>query len=230
MPGFLPRFIFGAGLTMAMKHSRHQAGEGGKNPNPNPRYFEGILQLRNPNDEVIGFMLSLIEARPGVSIAKEVRVKNGVDVYLSSQRFLQSLGRKLMQRFGGTLKSSRRIHTRNRQNSRDVYRVTVLYEAPLASRHDVIKTDGRLICLTSLDRMLRGTDLKTGKSVSLPTKGAEYEVLQKHRTKVSKVYPHVEVLHPETYQSVPVSNNPKGAVPAMGENVEVVLEDGVWLV
>jgi len=54
-------------------------------------YFEGILQLRNPNDEVISFINSQIKKRTGVFITKEQKGNNGIDFYITSQKYLQAL-------------------------------------------------------------------------------------------------------------------------------------------
>ncbi len=90
-------------------------------------YFEGVLQLRNVSDEVADWAHDEIIRAGRARIAKVKEVKGGIDVYLSSQHYMQSLGRALQQRFGGILKITSRIHTRSRITSRDVYRMTVLF-------------------------------------------------------------------------------------------------------
>lgn len=93
----------------------------------NSQYFEAILQLRNPNDELIRFVNNKIKKR-GATIAKTVLQKNGVDFYVSDQRFTRSLGNKMKKAFKGEMKTSRKIFTRNKQTSKDVYRVTVCFK------------------------------------------------------------------------------------------------------
>jgi NMD protein affecting ribosome stability and mRNA decay len=69
-----------------------------------------------------------------VWIAKEEKQKTGIDYYVSSNKFLLSLGKKLKKSFKGELKTSRKIHTKNKLTSKDVYRVTVCFrldKAPL---------------------------------------------------------------------------------------------------
>jgi NMD protein affecting ribosome stability and mRNA decay len=80
------------------------------------QYFEAILQLRNPNDELINFVRNQVKT-----------LKNGVDMYISDQRFTRAMGNKMKKAFKGELKMSRKIFTRNKQTSKDVYRVTVLF-------------------------------------------------------------------------------------------------------
>ena len=53
--------------------------------------------------------------------------KTGIDIYLTSQKFARSLGPKMKKRFRGwELKMTRKIHTRDKLKSRNVYRATIL--------------------------------------------------------------------------------------------------------
>ena len=93
-----------------------------------PQYFEAILQLRNPNEELLNCVMNAVRKRKNVFIAKEVRMKGGVDYYISSQRFTRSLGNKLKKAFKGELKVSRKLFGFDRQRSRLIYRGTVLFK------------------------------------------------------------------------------------------------------
>jgi len=95
----------------------------------NPNYFEAVLQLRNPNDEMFRFIDNQLKGRKDVFVAKEEELKTGVDIYISSWRFAIALGRKLKRSYKGEIKISRRLHTRNKITSKDVYRVTVLFRS-----------------------------------------------------------------------------------------------------
>ena len=94
---------------------------------PDPQYFQGVLQLRNPNEEVFKLIKNQLKKRPDVWIAKEEKQKNGTDLYFSSNRFLLALGKRIKKSYKGELKISKKIHTRNKMTSRDVYRMTVLF-------------------------------------------------------------------------------------------------------
>ena len=93
----------------------------------NPQYFEGILQLRNPNEEAISFIRNQFKKRKNVFIAKEEKLKTGIDLYISSNRFILSLGKKLKESFKGELKTSRKLYGVDRQTGKLRYRVTVLF-------------------------------------------------------------------------------------------------------
>jgi len=58
-------------------------------------YFEGILQLRNTGKEVDDFILNLVNKTNEIIISKGVKVRNGIDLYFTSQKFLQVVGKKL---------------------------------------------------------------------------------------------------------------------------------------
>ncbi len=192
-------------------------------------YYEGTLQLRNPHDAIIDFIISQMQGKKGVFIAKEERVKNGIDLFISSQHFLQNLGRRLKKQFGGTLKISTRIFTRNKLSSKDVYRVTVFYEAPDIIKGNVLKINGRVVLVSHVDKFIRGIDLATGSKFSAGLKSSDYLILPKYKTKVSRLYPAPEVIHPLTFQSVIVANpSMKGLL--LGQNINVILDDQVWII
>jgi len=95
--------------------------------NKNPHYYEAILQLRNPNEEIMNLIKNQLKKRKDVFISKEEKQKNGLDLYLSSWRFTLSLGRKLKKSFKGELKVSRKLYSVNKLTSKRVYRLTVLF-------------------------------------------------------------------------------------------------------
>ncbi len=90
-------------------------------------YWEAILQLRPPTDEIMRFIKNQMKKRPAVAITKVQEQKTGVDLYFTSQKFTRGLGPKLKKAFGGVLIISKKLHTRDRQTSRDLFRATVLF-------------------------------------------------------------------------------------------------------
>jgi len=95
--------------------------------NRHSNYYEAIIQLRPYNEELINFIITRVKARENVKIVKEVQLKTGVDLYLTDQRFARALGKELKRKFKGKLILSRKLHTRNRMTSKNVYRVTVCF-------------------------------------------------------------------------------------------------------
>ncbi|MFH1182206.1 MAG: NMD3-related protein [Candidatus Woesearchaeota archaeon] len=93
------------------------------------KYFEGILQIREAPDEVFVFAeKAMDEAKnSGIFVSKVEEFKTGLDYFLSSRHFTMDLGRKLKKRFKGKLVLSRKLFGVHKQNSKLLYRVTVLY-------------------------------------------------------------------------------------------------------
>jgi NMD protein affecting ribosome stability and mRNA decay len=136
------------------------------------QYFEGILQLRNPNGLVLDFVSRQTENKEGVFIAKKVKMINGWDFYYSSQKFLQNLGRKLQKTFGGELKISTKLFTQNRMTSKLVYRVNVLFRLPTVKKGDIVTLRGEDFEIIGMGHKVVAKSKETGKKVRL-----EYEDL-----------------------------------------------------
>ena len=136
----------------------------------NKDYYEGILQLRNPTKEVVKAAYDIIDMNKSVFIAQQIRVVNGIDIYLSSQKFLQVLGKMLQKKFGGEIKISRKLFTVKRLTSKRVYRVTVLFRLPKFKIGDVVKAGKRQIKVKSMDKKVFGIDVETGKKISIDYK------------------------------------------------------------
>ncbi|HLC74319.1 MAG TPA: NMD3-related protein [Candidatus Nanoarchaeia archaeon] len=90
-------------------------------------YFEATVQLRNVSKEVMRFAYDDVE-KNGIVISKEIKMDNGVDFFVDSRKYAQQLGKKLQHKFGGMIKSSARVFTKDRQTSKDVYRVTIMFK------------------------------------------------------------------------------------------------------
>ena len=133
-------------------------------------YFEGILQLRNPPEELLDFLAKEIKEKGNVFVAKTKKVGDGIDLYISSQRYLRTLGNKLQERFPGQPEVSSSLHTRNRQTSRDVYRVNVLFRMPSFRKGDIITYKGDRIQIMGMSKKVLAKDIKTGKKLTLSYK------------------------------------------------------------
>ena len=105
-------------------------------------YFEGILQLRNIDDVIVQFAIKEIEKQENVFIANIKKVPNGIDIYVSSQRFLRNIGLKLQKQFAGQLIISKKLHTVSRMTSKELYRVNALFRVPKFKKGDIIDYKG----------------------------------------------------------------------------------------
>jgi len=133
-------------------------------------YYEGILQLRNINNEIIEFTIKKIEKQENIFISNLKKVTNGFDIYISSQRYLRNLGIILQNRYGGQLIISTKLHTRNRVTSREVHRVNVLFRSPNFKKGDIIEYKGEKIKIISMHKKVFAKDMKTGKKLNISFK------------------------------------------------------------
>lgn len=136
----------------------------------NKDYFEGTLQLRNVGDEVVEFAIKEIKKNENANIAMIVEVTNGVDIYIAPQKLLRSLGNKLRHHFSGQLIVSRKLHTKSRLTSRDLYRVNVLFRMPKFKKGDIIEYRGDKIKIISIQKKVFAKYIKTGKKLNISFK------------------------------------------------------------
>ncbi len=204
-------------------------------------YFEGILQLRGENKEVLQkaheFILQEMRRanEKGVFVTKIEEVTNGIDYYVTKQQYLPIITNKLVEKFGAMGKTHGELYTKNRQTSKDVYRVNASVRLPAYEVNTIVEYEKKYIKLTNIGKQLQGINLKNGKRTTIDEKArmkicATPETFR--RVQVTKEYPDVEVLHPETYQSVKVENS---EIYGKGEkkNKEIfvaVIEEKVWIV
>lgn len=138
-------------------------------------YFEATVQLRNVDKNVIDFVLERLSEH-GVVVAKEEWYKHGVDFYVSDSGFAQKMGRELQQRFGGMVKKTAKIFTRDHMTGKDVYRVTVLFkqfpyevggEFPFKGKNYVVLAVGKDVFVEDAagkeKRRLRFSELEKGR-------------------------------------------------------------------
>ncbi len=200
-----------------------------KNVQKETFYFQGIFQLRKPNEDILDFIKRELKENKhkGVFVAKEKKVPNGIDIYLSSNKFAINLGHKLYKKFGGVLKINEKLFSQNRQTSKNIYRMAIMYRPVDFVIGDFVSFGKQVIKVTGISKKISGINLHTLKTQLMEYEKDELKKLDVLKTTISKTYPDVEVLHPETYQSIKVKN-PKNVQP--GEKVKVVLHEGVWLV
>ena len=193
----------------------------------NKQYFEGILQLRNPSQEIIDFIENKLKKHADkFNISKIVEQKLGLDLYITNKKYMQRLANDLQKNFGGIIKKSPHLFSRNRQTSKDIYRLNICLKFYDFKKDDVIKADKRYIKITNIGKKISGINLEQNKRVSFEFPD-DVEILKRYNTSVCKIKPNIEVLHPETYQSVPVKNKVKVK---LGEKVKVVVNGKAFIV
>ncbi|MEK6960578.1 MAG: NMD3-related protein [Nanoarchaeota archaeon] len=136
-------------------------------------YFEGILQLRAPTEEVLSFIESEMLKHGKVRVSKTKQVADGADMYMTDQRFLQNLGRRLKDRFGGQLKVAPRLFSKDHLTSKNVYRVNVLFRMPAFARGDEMTVIGRRVKVLAVKKLVQVQDLENGEKFAVPFEKVE---------------------------------------------------------
>jgi NMD protein affecting ribosome stability and mRNA decay len=126
------------------------------------RYFEGILQLRPGRDDVLRFVRETVSREGKAEIVKEAKVKGGIDLYFSSQRYLRSFSLRLPEKFSGKLEMTRRLFTTSGITSKFVYRVTVLFRLLPFKRGDSIVLHGRKVRILAVRDRVQVQDAASG--------------------------------------------------------------------
>lgn len=200
-------------------------------------YFEAILQLRNPYGDVEDMMHYVIQHtkekyQEGIFISKKKKVTNGFDLYMSSNSFAVEIGRELYHAFGGELKISKKTFSQHKLTSKILYRVTVLFRMAPFKVGDVVLFDGKPLKMLEVAKKVVAENIERGKLVEMHYKDIlrSFEVLKPVKAIVSKIRPQLEVIHPETFQSVPVLPLAKNSKLIPGEKVRIFTAEGkVWL-
>ena len=171
--------------------------------NRNIDYFQGILQLREVDQDVVDFTISQFR-KNNIGIAKVKPLKNGVDIYSASNKFLRIFVRKLQKIYGGEVKESPKLFSRDRMTSKNIYRLNVLYRALPVKKGDIITRDSHIYQITSFDKeILLVLDLKTGKRKRLHYENDK--AMDVYDSLVISIKPEIIVLDKD-YQPIKVAN------------------------
>ena len=126
-------------------------------------YFEGTIQLRNASKELVDFVKQLIEKTPDVWIVKETKIKSGLDMRISSLKFLRRLPEKIKQRFFGISKMSSTLFSRNKQTGKNIYRGTVMFRQASFKRGAVFVVRGVEMQVQSISDKVQLREKENGK-------------------------------------------------------------------
>jgi nonsense-mediated mRNA decay protein 3 len=181
----------------------------------NTDYFEAILQIRNRNDIIIKKVINelnkilKIEEKRSVFATNFIQIKNGVDVYITSQKHIKDIGKKLYEIFGGEIKINEQLFSKNHLTSKNLYRINLLLRIPDFEKNSIIKFKDKLIYITSIKgNFLLGLDLINNKNIKTKYNLDEIELIQEKPiiTELIKTNPNVEVLNPFTFQNEQIMN------------------------
>ena len=188
------------------------------------QYFEAIIQLRGSDDEIFSEVVKDIEKEKAI-ISKVKEIKQGVDLYISSKKAVIKVGKKLKKKFGGVIKISNKVHSRDRDTQKDIKRLTLCFIPPKFKRGEVVKSDNRILIVSGFDKgIITGKDLIGTKKFKVASNAKRLPIREAN---ISMVEPVVEIIHPDTFQSVKPENNFK----LSGEIVSVVIDGHkIWVI
>lgn len=208
-------------------------------------YFQGVLQLRNDKSKqfhaAVSFIKKKVAEKKGVEITKEDPVKNGIDFYITSKAYLNTLGKIVSQQFGGELKTTAELFSQDKQTSKELYRTSVLVRLPEFNIGDVLDINNRYVFVKAIrDKSIEGIDLKTNKPAKEQFIDKDYDVITTSddvvEVPVVRIKPQLEILDPKTYQPVIVENKldlkefKHKKQEKNQENVSAVCIEGRWYV
>jgi NMD protein affecting ribosome stability and mRNA decay len=199
-------------------------------------YYEAVLQVRCANFRVLEDSIELLKGKveklrhKGIFINNTKSVREGYDLYMTNKRIAQALGKELHEACGGIYKSSPHLFSKNRQTSKNIYRVNILVKLPGFVKGDIILTsEDRVLRIEKMGKKIKLKDMDTWGSVMAEYSDLNYHILKKHATYVSRVHPTLEVINPYDYQSSMVKNKPLHNCDP-GQEVQVVVHKGIYIV
>ncbi len=136
-------------------------------------YYAGIVQIRAddriPTDDELAIAekvahSSLIEPD---FISKEVLLKEGLDIYVSSMECGRRISNAIVRRFGGSYSKSQKLY--GRRDGRNVYRISFSVRMPGFRVGDVLEIGDKRISIEKMveGRGIEGVDIDTDERVFL---------------------------------------------------------------
>ena len=189
-------------------------------------YYEGILQVRNTRKEITEYIKDyVLDKEKAIVINNIVEDGDNADFYFADKSNIRPMAQKLRRKYGGYIKENAKLHSRDMQESTETYRYTSIIHFPTFKEGDIIEKDGEIYKVTSLGKLISAKNIRKGKKTSFKyEEDSNIEVKEVKETQVSQDRPHLEVLHPETYQSIDVEN-PFNLHPKPGQSVNIVMHD-----
>ncbi len=131
-------------------------------PLPHKEYFEGVLQLRDMNEDILPWIEEQTIRDDKAIVTKASKVRGGSDLLFSSQKYLRQIGTKIKEKFSGQLTETRSLHTTARDGS-NLYRVTVLFRQLPFKEGETVKYHNKEYLVLRIRDRAELQDVKTQK-------------------------------------------------------------------
>lgn len=171
-------------------------------------YFEGQLQMRGINKEVLDYVQKRI-TNEGEQVPTVVtHSKNDLDYYVSSRRLIHKIGVELKAKYGGFVKESAQLFSRNHMTSKNVYRLNVFYKMHDITKGQIVSVEGEVEPFRVkgyLGERLIVENLKTSKKNHIEEKKI-ISKLDKFKSSVICIHPKTRVMD-EDFQPVKLESD-----------------------
>jgi NMD protein affecting ribosome stability and mRNA decay len=164
------------------------------------QYFEGELQLRNVNKEILNYVLNKIhKAKENIPEVKEFSEKD-VNFKITSKKLAHQLGLELKKKFGGEVKESETHFSKDHQTGKDIFRLNVYYKKHPFNIGEYVEFKSEPYKIRGFDKnKIKSVNIITNRRTQLPKD--EIKLLKIQKCEVVQDKPKNYVLD-ENYQNI----------------------------
>ncbi len=167
-------------------------------------YFEGILQVRNTRPDVNKYIKNLL-LKEKIQINNQVHKDNSSDYYFVDKKKILKTAGKIQKNFSGSIEMNRQLFSKNRQTSKDIYRINVLITIPNYRVGDIVLLNDMPLAITGLGKENTAFNLEKEKKFTFSTNQEQPVLIEKQKSQVTKTKPRLEIFN-ENYESQPAKN------------------------
>ncbi|MBA5942833.1 MAG: hypothetical protein H0M93_05910 [Methanophagales archaeon] len=141
-------------------------------------YYAAIVQIRAewrvPTDAELAVADEIAYSPSSLGdadfVSKEERLKEGLDIYVSSMDCGRRISSTIVEKLGGSFSESRKLY--GRKDGRDIYRVSFSVRLPGFKPGEVVKIKDKIISVVKVieGKGVEGTDTRTGECVFINKK------------------------------------------------------------
>lgn len=196
-------------------------------------YFEATLQLKSENEDLIKRTEKIL-ADNRVGIKTKKKSKGGYDFQLTSNKGMLKAIRKLSEEYPAITTTSRKLHTKDNQTGKELFRVTALYVPITFSKGDIIEYLGKKWIYQGYNRnrfKLRSLTEHPREKIVGSAEYKNFEKAETFKTQVVSTRPILKILD-ENYQDVSTINISEMQNSKLKEGIEVsaVQSDGRYFI
>lgn len=204
-------------------------------------YYEAVIQLRADDrkledeeikeaDEFISNEIQrLCKTNKLAYVTERIVLKEGIDYQVGSYNAAHKIVLNLQKQFGGVITESRKIVGRDKSKSKDLYRSWISLRLASFHKDDFIEYKDKIIKIEKIgSHKVVGVNLSDYKTESISWK--EYDNIKKVAstddvkiTTITNITPNeIQILDPETYETVEFVKSDNMNMLHIGQEIEVI--------